>query len=229
MGSRTVIGALLGLAWIGAAQPAVSAVLRVDQPGQTSGPNTGSVGATAVSGSSANNLWRDPPFLGRNYFDPVWGSLALSGESGHMFGVVYASGLLDTFTITLNGPIQDPIFYFLDLDGPGATITVPSGGTTFVCQLDCAWSGDTATILLGAPGPQGTSGHAAVQYAGLYGAGSQFSFVFDYRGLSPVGGDIVGIGLGTRLAEPSSGVLGALAAGSLFVASAARRRGRSAL
>ena len=130
-------------------------------------------------------------------------------------------GQTDTLTITLNGPIQDPIFYIWDIDAPGATLTVSPGDTTFVCDLDCVWNGNTATTTVGAPGPQGTSGSPAVEYAGLYGAGSQFTFVFDYTGVSPIDGELVGIGIGTMIPEPSTALLLGFALAGL---AASRRR-----
>jgi hypothetical protein len=218
------IGSVLGLTLAVAAARADAApvALTGNLPYQATGANTGTVGGIPVSATSASNLWYTG-FLARDYGASIWGSLALPGVGGHMFGVVYASGSLDTVTITLGGPIQDPTFYIIDIDGVGATVTVSPGGTTFVCVVDCTWSGNVATVNLGAPGPQGTSGSPAVRYAGLYGAGSQFSFVFDYRSAAPVGGDIVGIGIGTLVPEPASAVL--LALGLVSFALARSRAG----
>ena len=70
-----------------AAQPAAAAplVLQVDAPWQTSGENTGSVGTSAVSASSANDRWWADGFIdeGAPYADSsIFGSLALAGAIG---------------------------------------------------------------------------------------------------------------------------------------------------
>jgi hypothetical protein len=74
---------------------AVPVVLQVDAPWQTSGPNTGSVGTSAVSASSANDRWWSGGFIDENvpYADAsIFGSLALAGATGDGFVLEFTEG-----------------------------------------------------------------------------------------------------------------------------------------
>ena len=183
-------------------------VLQIDAPWQTSGSNTGSVGTTGLSASLDNDLWGASGFVDENgsYGSSAYGSLALPGEVGDFFVVSLGStpgGLVDTMTITLSGTLDDPIFYFSDLDAIGGTLTVQPGGSVFENNGDGVWNGNTLTVLNGG---NGLGAVAAVQYGGSFGAGSTFVFTADYTGLG-VSFDSFLVGVGVSVPEPATGLL----------------------
>jgi hypothetical protein len=205
--SAGVALAILALSLSFAGAGASATTLQIDPPWQTAGPNTGSVGATNLTATLTNDLWSASGFVDENgnYQNAGHGSLAIAGAVGDFFVLSLGSspgGLVETMTITLGGPLDDPIFYFSDLDAVGGTLTVSPGGSVFESNADGVWNGNTLTVLNGG---SGFGAIAAVQYAGSFGSGSSFSFTTDYSGLA-VSFDSFLIGVGV-VPEPSTLVM----------------------
>jgi hypothetical protein len=201
---------LLALVLAGAAS---GATLQIDTPWNLSGANTGSVGGTALS-ATASTGW-SPAFGDESaiYAYAGFGSLALpAGSVGDFFridlGTQAPAGLTSTLTVTLAGALEDPIFYLIDLNGVGATVTVSPGGSSFTTTAEGTWNGNLLTMS------SGTRLDAAVQYSGVFPAGSVFSFAIDYGETTGISSDSIGLGIATPVAEPSALCLLALAAGA---------------
>lgn len=197
-----------------AAAPVGAATLQIGTPWQTSGSNTGTVGSAALTASSSH--W-GPDFGDQSsvYGSSAFGVLAQPGGTlGDFFRInLGASARTDTFTITFSDAIQDPVFYLIDLQGIGGTVTVTAGGTTFTHNADSTWNGNVLTVTNGYP--SGGSASAAVQYQGAFAAGSVFTLQFDYSAVtSALQVDTIGIAIGTPLPEPTTSLLlGALGLG----------------
>jgi len=194
-----------------------AAALQVDEPWQTTGSNTGTVGNAALTAVSAQNRWESEfrnNDIGVYTLVNAFGSNALpAGTIGDLFTLRVGPFLSDTFTITLNDAIIDPIFYFVDLDADGSSITVPDGGTNFTNNSDAQWNGNTLLKLsdlpMGSPG-----GFGAVKYLGTFGPQESFVFELDYD-LDGFGSELIGIGVGVIPLPPAlllfGSALGALA------------------
>lgn len=220
---RGVAVAILALSLSFGAASASATTLQIDPPWQTAGPNTGSVGATNLTATLVNDLWSGGGFVDENgnYQNAGHGSLAMPGAVGDFFVLSLGSspgGLVDTMTITLGGALDDPIFYFSDLDAVGGTLTVSPGGSVFESNADGVWNGNTLTVLNGGAG---RGAIAAVQYAGSFGSGSSFSFTTDYSGLGvSIDSFLIGVGV---VPEPSTLVM----LMSALILASATLRGRS--
>jgi hypothetical protein len=156
-------GLVASVALLLAVGPAAGATLQIDAPWQTSGSNTGSVGVAGLTATSAH--W-GPDFGDQSgiYGNAGFGALALPvGTIGDFFRInLGASARNDTFTIVFADPIQDPIFYLIDLQGVGGTVTVTGGGTTFTANADGVWNANVFSVTNGFP--TGGSASGAVQY-----------------------------------------------------------------
>jgi hypothetical protein len=199
------------------------ATLDMDEPWNTTGENTGNVGTTAVAAESETDSFNSTFSSGATYGrSDLFGSLALpGGTTGDFFTFAYSQVAKDTdkITVTLGGPLSDPIFYITDIDVIGASVTVAPTPDLFTHNVDGMWTGNT----LSAVSSDSVGAFGAVQYLGLYDNGSPFTFDVDYTPDGPGQNDWVGIGIGV-IPEPSSAAL--LALGLLGLA-AARKRTKS--
>ena len=215
--STTLLLAALALALAG---PAAGATLQVDPPWNFTGANTGSVGAVRVTASAAPRWGAAFGDQSTFYSSSVFGALALPpGNVGDFFradlGTGTSAGLTTTITVTFLDPVTDPIFYLIDLNAVGATVTVSPGGTLFTTTATASWAGNVLAMT------SGTRADAAVQYHGVIPGGSAFTFAIDYTGTSGISVDFVGLGIATPVPEPE--VLALLAAATATAAAAARR------
>jgi hypothetical protein len=213
----------LGLSLVAESSRA-SSVLQIDTPWNTTGPNTGSLGPVPVTATSANDRWNSS-FVNDNTIyasTDSFGSLAQPlGTTGDLLDLHFLALQSDLLTLTFPDGVSNPVFYFAELDLQGASITVPSGGTTFTTSdARVSWNGDTLTVVTATPeGQSGADG--AVQYAGAFGAESSFAFAL--VGGSP-GSELVAVGVaGDPIPEPSTFLLVA----SGLVGMSLRRRGSS--
>jgi hypothetical protein len=217
--SRCCWSAVLSLAL--AAQAGADA-LQIDTPWQTSGSNTGRLGALGVS-ASASHWGSDFGDQSSIYANAAFGALALAGTIGDFLRIDLdlASARTDTLRITLSDPLVDPIFYVIDPDGVGATITVTPGGTVFTTNADSVWAGDVLTVTSGFI--EGTAGGlAAVQYAGAFASGSVFTFALDYSAVpAALQADSIGFGVALAAPEPHAALL---LAGAVLTSLISRRR-----
>ena len=93
--------------------------LQIDPPWMTSGVNTGSVGTTGITASVLNDRWGANGFVDDHpaYGSAGFGVLRLAGERGDFFTLnLGTGGRSETLTLTLDGPLEDPILFFSDLD-----------------------------------------------------------------------------------------------------------------
>lgn len=206
------------------AGPAAAASLQITTPYQSTGTNSGSVGAAGLTATSTR--WAaDFGDQSGVYAGGFFGALDLApGTVGDFFRINLGSsaGLTDTFTITFTSAIQDPILYLIDAQGTNGTITVTPGGSTFVSDSDSVWNGNVLTVTNGFP--SGTA-FAAVKYQGTFGAGSVLTLQFDYSAVgAALSTDTIGIGVGTQVPEPAC--LALLAVGGASLLGRRRRRAR---
>jgi len=169
------------LAVLAVSLDAMSEPLQIDPPWNVTGTTSGTVNGTTMTAVSAGDHWgtafNDESAV---YSDTtLFGELTLpSGAVGDAFNLSYAQapgGPVDLVTITLGGPLEDPIFYIWDIDNIDANVTVSPGGSVFTSNAEASWDGDTLT----ATGRE-RGGFGAVQYAGQFAAGSEFTFLFDF-------------------------------------------------
>jgi hypothetical protein len=193
LAARIAHGALLSACLFGAGLVRAGGV-QIDEPWQTTGSNTGNVDGAALTATSAGDSWlatlnnNDTTLYQRA---DLFGSNAIPGTIGDFFGLGFRPGDTDTFTITLNAPLTDPIIFIGDLDVVGSSVTVPTGAVNLTSNADGEWNGLTLTALRGAPDATGAFG--AVLYPGTYAAGSEFVFNIDF---SPTDFSFDTIGLG---------------------------------
>ncbi len=196
------------------AHAASAATLQIDPPWATpSGANSGSVGGARVSATASTGWGTGFGDESSIYSSAAFGALALpAGSVGDFLrvdlGTQTPSGLSSTITVTLVDALQDPIFYLIDLNGVGATVTVTPGGSVFTSTPAAAWSGNLLSMT------SGTRLDAAVQYQGLFAAGSQFTFAIDYAATTGISADFIGLGIATPVAEPGALLLLASEAGA---------------
>lgn len=166
---------------------ASAGVLQIDQiaPGdwdETNAVQTGDVGGVGVTLETSPNQWHttfidDSTVLTSSQF----GSLAQpAGTIADAANLRVVSDDVFTLTVTFQGSLLDPIFYFFDIDAVGATLLLEPGGDVFEVNADGMLSGDLLTVLSGAPDTPGA--FLAVQYLGVFLAGSTFEFAFDFTG-----------------------------------------------
>jgi hypothetical protein len=218
-----------GILLLSPAALAVPLTLQVDTPWQTSGINTGSLGTSQFEASSsrwATSFTADWAGYGSS---GLFGSLARElGVVGDFMTLSLVTGVSDTLTITFHGPVLDPIFYFIDLNSPGSTLTIPSGGDTFTSSGGAVWNGDIF-VPPAQTGPDLPITYGAVQYEGLFGADSEFSFVLDFRTTSvQIFNDLVGIGISSSELEspppvPEPGTFALLGLGLMGLGFSRRR------
>ncbi len=206
---------------------AVTVTLQADPP-VGAFTRTGDVGGVGVTlGSSGGHF--SPSFIDDSgaYADAsLFGTLAAApGTVGDFLDLGYGVGEIDTVTVTFDAPVQDPALYILDVDDAGVSVIVSSGGTTFTNNADGQWTGNTFTSL--GAGSTGLGAFGAVEYAGLFPAGSSFTLFWDH---APMGSELVAIGIGSNgsgapgaVPEPATGLILAAALG----VAALRRRARS--
>jgi hypothetical protein len=212
----------LALAWL--PHDADALVLQIDTPWNTSGTNTGSVGTTPVTATTANDSWSasfgDELTFTYDWFDLLGALSAPPGTVGDLFALSFAPGDTEVLTLTLGAPLEDPTIILVDLDVVGASVTVSPGGDVFTANLDGQWAGDTLTVLAGEePGFAGA--WAGVRYAGVAPAGTVFTLAFDYDGPEfSVDHVLVGVHTPAPIPEPGSG---ALLCGAVALLAAGRR------
>ncbi len=184
-------------------------VLQIDEPWATAGPNTGTVGETAVTLTSSGDRWRssftdESPLFSRA--DLFGAGAQPAGTIGDFAVLSFGPGQSDLLQVEIAGPLLDPIFFLTDIDVVGATVTVTRGGAALVSNADGQWTGQTLTTLSGAPDTVGA--FATVRYAGLFEAGTSFGFEITYPGDFSV--DTLGLGI-VAVPEPTTAsMLGAL-------------------
>jgi hypothetical protein len=217
-------GLALALAWL--PLDAHALVLQIDAPWNTTGPNTGSVGATPVTASLANDSWSasfgDELTFTYDWFDLLGSLAAPPGTVGDLFGLTFGPGDTEVLTLTLGAPLADPTIILVDLDAVGASVSVSAGADVFTVNFDGQWVGDTLTVLAGEePGFAGA--WAGVRYAGMAPAGTVFTLAFDYDG-PEFSVDHVLVGIHTTVVpEPGTGWL-LCGAAALLAAGRGRRR-----
>ena len=191
-------------------------VLDITSPSQSTTPNdwdenqathTGTVGTTSLSINSTNTPWRstynaDAPLYGRT---DLFGALAFTGSvAGDFFSMSFGGGQTDTITVTLSGPLMDPIFFIGDMDIVGSTLTIPAGWSSRTNNADSSYSGNVLTTNSGAVSNPPTPGAwTAIQYSGLFGPGSTFQFIFDFSNAS-FSNDNVAFGIGVLNLAPTT-------------------------
>jgi hypothetical protein len=199
---------LLGVWLVPGAAAALVTTLQVTAPWQTTGPNTGFVGAVPITAVSPGNHWTGT--FGDNssgYASTgTYGSLAApAGTLGDFLIVSYLTDQVESVTLTLGGTLVDPVLLIGDIDIVGASVTVTPGGDVKTNSVDGVWSGDTLTalagVLQGAPGASG-----AVRYPGTFPAGTVFTLTANFSGVTS-GGDFIAYGLYAPVPEPASALL----------------------
>jgi hypothetical protein len=206
---------LAGLVRLAAAE-----TLEIDEPWMTSGSNTGTVGSSAVTLTSSGDRWlgtftNDSTLYART---DLFGSGAqLPGTRGDFASLTFGPGVSDRFEVSLSGPLLDPIFFIGDLDMAGASVTLSQSGATLTSNADGEWTGDTLTVLSGAP-QKTTGAFATAQYTGLFEAGFTFAFDIEY----PLGFSVDNLGIGIA-AVPEPAVVLMLGGLLLLLARRARR------
>ena len=222
---------LLILAMFVATAPAYAALtLQIDSTGpnpddwdENQATQTGSVGSTPVSATTTRLPWNGT-FTNDNgsySSSSLYGTLAQpAGTTGDFFNIRISEGDIFSTTVVLGGSLLDPIFYIGDIDAVDATVAFPSGGSIFQNNADGSFSGDTLTALSGAG--QGTQGaFGAVQYTGLFAAGTEFKFDFSFD-TNNFSAENVGLGIAARgvgvsaIPEPATVALLAMGVGFLF-------------
>jgi hypothetical protein len=200
--------ALVVLPWFPLAEQPL--VLQVDAPWNTSGTHSGSVGPSPLQAALLNDSW-SPTFGDElisfyDWFDLLGSLAAPAGTVGDTFGLTFEPGDSDVLTLTLGGPLQDPTLLLVDLDIPGASVTVSPGGDLVTGNFEAEWSGNTLTALSGSePGLAGAWG--AVRYDGIAPSGTAFTLTFDYADLEfEVDHVMVGI-YALAVPEPGAGLL----------------------
>jgi hypothetical protein len=185
---------LCALGW---AEQVGAVALQIDEPWNTSGANTGTVGGSALTATSDGDKWlatlsnNDVGLYAR--VDLFGAGAQPAGTIGDFFGLGFGPGETDSFTITLQGALVDPVFFIGDIDVIGASITAPAGGVNLTSNADGEWNGLTLNTLSGAP--QGTAGaFGTVQYTGLFAANSTFTFLVDFTPQT-FSFDTIGIGV----------------------------------
>jgi hypothetical protein len=181
------------------ATQAQSAALQIDDPWQTVGDNTGVVDTSPLTANSQNDRWlpdysRDTELYPRT---DLWFENALpAGTVGDFFSLNFRANTNDVFTITLNGPLTDPIIYLGDLDVVGSSVTVdgPDVERLYTNNADSEWAGNVLTTLAGA-GEGRTGAFGSVRFLGNFDAGTQFVLSIDYD-FDTFSSDNMGIGVG---------------------------------
>ena len=209
-----------------AATQAQAAALQIDDPWQTAADNTGTVDASPITASLVNNRWRGDYSNDTNLYERtgLWGANALPvGTIGDFLSLTFQDNTDDVMTITLNGALTDPIFYFGDLDVVGSSVTVngPDVDRVYTSNADGEWNGNVLTTLAGA-GQERQGAFGAVRFLGSFAAGTEFVFEIDYD-FDTFASDNMAVGVGI-IPIPAAGWLFASALGLLGASRRLSRR-----
>ena len=171
---------------------------------------TGTVGDVRVEASTTLGVWNttfnDENTIGYTR-EAYFGDLSQpAGTTGDQFNQAVRNGNLFTTSIMFLDEIVDPIFYILDIDLVGASVTFTGGWSSIHVSADGSLFENTITALSGVLQDPATPGaHAAVQYAGTWSAGSTFDFLWDFTNAQASGGENVAIGIGTLMSGGGGG------------------------